>query len=458
VILTTASGVITRIPVTFAVSSSPLGITPANLVFVQQNGPPPPAQTLQITGSQSFSAGAATSGGGNWLSVTPLSGVGKTTLTVSVNTANITPGVYNGTITLTPASGQPQTVPVTLNILAPGALTATPTSVAFAYTAGNPAPAAQTVSVTLPNSSAVFTASASGGSWLSVSPLTAATPATLTLSVDPTGLSKGLYNGSIALSSTNGTVELTIPVSLTVVSPLPVIDHVANGASYKTGGIAPGEIVSIFGSSLGPTTGVGATVNSKGYIGTTLGNVTVTFNGYPAPILYAGMGQINTIVPYELAGSSDAAVEVIFAGVRSNTVALPVVAAAPGIFSADASGTGPGAILDLNYHLVSASNPVSAGDVIQIFATGQGQTNPGGVDGLIEPISLPLPYPLLPAGVTIGGAAATIQYIGAAPGLVAGALQVNAFIPDGLPSGPATLFLSFGGTANSQAGITVAIH
>src|ERR1022692_1318094 len=122
----------------------------------------------------------------------------------------------------------------------------------------------------------------------------------------------------------------------------------------------------------------------------------------PAPILYAGAGQINAIVPYEVAGASNASVESIFGSVRSNSLTLAVVSSAPGVFSADASGKGPGAILDTSYPLVSASNPVSAGSIIQVFATGQGQTSPGGVDGLIEPSSLPLPAPLLSAGAMIG--------------------------------------------------------
>jgi uncharacterized protein (TIGR03437 family) len=221
--------------------------------------------------------------------------------------------------------------------------------------------------------------------------------------VNPANLGAGSYNGSVTLSGGSGTLQLNIAVTLTVIAPLPVIDGVVNAASYLTGGISPGEIVTVFGNSLGPATGVGATIDSKGFIETTLANVKVTFNGYPGPILYAGARQINTIVPYELAGASNVSVEAIFGSARFNSVTLPVVSSAPGVFSADASGKRPGAILDVNNHLVSASNPVSAGSVIQIFATGQDQTSPGGVDGLIEPLSLPLPYPLLVAGAMIGG-------------------------------------------------------
>jgi uncharacterized protein (TIGR03437 family) len=459
VTLTTAGGVVTQIAVTLTVASGsvPVSISPSTLAFTYtQNGTLPAAQSLQITGSQSFTASAGTSNGGTWLAVTPGSATGNATLSVSVNPAGLAAGTYNGSITVTPASGVAQTVAVTLTVSAAASLTATPNPLAFTFTAGNPPPAAQTVSVTSTVSAVTFTATAASSGWLSVTQSAATTPATLSVSVNPANLGAGTYSGSVSLSGGSGTLQLNIGVTLAVVTPLPVIGGVVNAASYLPGGISPGELVTIFGTSLGPATGVGATV-SKGFIATSLANVTVTFNGYPGPILYASAGQINAIVPYELAGASNASVQAIFGSTRSNSVTLPVVSSAPGIFSADATGQGPGAILDVNYNLVSASNPVSAGSAIQIFATGQGQTSPGGVDGLIEPLSLPLPAPLLAVGVIIGGVPADILYVGAAPGLVAGALQVNALVPKGVAPGAAPLFVSFGGISNSQTGITLAI-
>jgi uncharacterized protein (TIGR03437 family) len=59
--------------------------------------------------------------------------------------------------------------------------------------------------------------------------------------------------------------------------------------------------------------------------------------------------------------------------------------------------------------------------------------------------------------VTINNIPANILYVGAAPGLVAGALQVNVIVPNGLSPGAATLFVSIGGV-DSQTGITVAIQ
>jgi uncharacterized protein (TIGR03437 family) len=460
VALTTALGVITQIPVTFTVSAAgpSLAISPATLAFTYaQNGALPAAQSLQITGSQSFTASAATSTGAAWLAVTPSSGTGTTTLSVGIlNPATLAPGTYNGSITITPTGGVAQTVPVTLTISAAASLAATPNPLAFAYTTGNPSPAAQTVTVTSTGGAVTFTATAASSGWLSVAQSAATTPATLSVSVNPANLGAGSYNGSIALSGGSGTAQVNVAVTLTVIAPLPTIGGIVNAASYLAGGISPGEIVSIFGSSLGPVAGVSATL-VKGYIPTTLANSTITFNGYPAPILYTSAGQINAIVPYELAGASNASIEATFGSARSNSVTLPVVSSAPGIFSVNATGQGPGAILDVNYNLVSTTNPVSAGSAIQIFATGQGQTSPAGVDGLIEPLSLPLPAPLLSVGVTIGGIAANVLYVGAAPGQVAGALQIDVTVPDGVASGATPLFVSFGGIDNSQAGITVAI-
>jgi len=461
VTLTTVNGVVTQIQVSFTVSKAivPTSVSPSSLSFTFiQGGTQPAAQNVQVSGSQAFAVTATTSTGATWLSVSPESGSGNGTLSVSVNPTGLAPTTYQGTVTVTPATGAAQTVSVTLTVSPGPSLSASPYTLAFAYTSGNPNPASQTVSVASAGPAVTFTATASSTGWLSVSPTTATTPATLTVSADPTGMGGGTYNGSIALSGNSGALQFTINVTLTVVAPLPAVDRVVNAASYLGGGISPGEIVVVFGNSLGPITGVSAQVDQSGHIGTKLGNVQVTFNGYAGPVLYASSGQVNAIVPYEMAGATSASVEVIFGNARSNVITLPVVSSAPGIFSADASGTGGGAILDVNYQLVTASNPVSVGSAIQIFATGQGQTSPAGVDGLIEPLSLPLPQPLLAASALIGGLPAQIIYVGAAPGLVAGALQVNAVIPEGVTPGAAPVYISFGGNSGSQNGITVFVQ
>jgi uncharacterized protein (TIGR03437 family) len=456
VTLTTNAGVVTQIPVTFAVASAPFTVAPTTLAFAYtQNGTFPASQTVQVTGAEAFTASASTVNTGTWLSVSPMSGTGNASLTVSVNPSGLTVGTYTGTITLTPVNGIAQTVAVTLIVTAEG-LTINPTSLAFAFVSGGSVPTAQTVAVNATGAAIAFTASASSSGWLSVSPASGTTPATLTVSVNPADLGSGTYTGSITISAGSSAPAVTVAVTISVTAPLPIIQSVANAASYQGGGVSPGEIAVIFGSSLGPATGVSATVNS-GFIPTSLANVQVTFNGYPAPVLYASAGQINLVVPYEVATASNSEVEVTFGKARSNTLGVPVVASFPGIFSANASGTGGGAILDVNYHLVNASNPTSPGAIIQIYATGAGQTIPPGVDGEVTGLTPPFPTINLVPGLLIGGLPATIDYIGAAPGLVAGALQINATVPSGVASGAVPVVLMIGNNS-SQPGITVTVQ
>jgi uncharacterized protein (TIGR03437 family) len=457
VLLTTSAGVVTQVPITLSVSGAGFLVTPSSLAFAYvQGGASPAAQTLQVSGSQSFTASASTSGGGTWLAVTPTSGTGSASLTVTTTPAGLAAGSYTGTITVTPTGGTALTLGVTLTVSGPG-LAASPNPLAFTYQAGDANPAPQVLAVSSTGTAIPFTAVASSSGWLSVSPASGNTPAPLTVSVNPTDLGAGTYSGSIVLSAGSGTAQVSVAVTLMVTAPLPVISRVVNAASYLGGAVSPGEIVVIFGSDLGPSTGVSAQPSSSGIFGATLANVQVTFNGYPAPLLYASAEQVNAIVPYELAGASSASVEVLFGQASSNSVSVPVALSAPGIFSVNASGTGPGAILDTNYHLVSASNPTSPGAVIQIYATGEGQTTPPGVDGKLAALMLPLPSPNQVASVLIGGLPANILYAGAAPGLVAGALQVNAQIPPGAASGALPVVLTIG-VISSQTGITVEVQ
>jgi uncharacterized protein (TIGR03437 family) len=142
-------------------------------------------------------------------------------------------------------------------------------------------------------------------------------------------------------------------------------------------------------------------------------------------------------------------------GVQSNTMSIPVAAAKPGIFSANSSGAGQGAILNEDSTVNSPSNPAGRNTIIQIFATGEGGTAPPGVDGKIA--ADVYPKPLLRVVISIGGKNAEVVYAGAAPFQVAGLLQVNARIPDGVaPSASVPVILTVG-TSSSRAGISVAI-
>src|SRR5207248_3415092 len=138
--------------------------------------------------------------------------------------------------------------------------------------------------------------------WLSVSPGGSLTPATLTVQVDPKGLSPGVYNGTIALHlAFVTTIAQTIPVTFTVQSPplLPTItlNGVVNAANL-TGAIAPGTWVSIFGSNLSATTRPWRDADFvAGKLPTALDGVSVTINGKAAPVAFVSPTQVNVLAP-----------------------------------------------------------------------------------------------------------------------------------------------------------------
>jgi uncharacterized protein (TIGR03437 family) len=230
-----------------------------------------------------------------------------------------------------------------------------------------------------------------------------------------------------------------------------------NAASYATGAISPGQIVSIFGTGVGPSQPATLELNTAGtHVVSTLAGTRVLFDGIAAPIIYCSAGQTGVVVPYGIAGRSSATLEVEFEGRKSNQLVLPVVSSAPGIFSSDSSGSGQGAILNQNYETNGAARPAKKGEVIILFATGAGQTNPAGDDGRV--IGAPLPQLTQDVTARIGGVPADVLYAGMAPSLVNGVLQVNLRVPQALASGGALPVEIVVGGRSSQNGITVQVE
>jgi uncharacterized protein (TIGR03437 family) len=219
--------------------------------------------------------------------------------------------------------------------------------------------------------------------------------------------------------------------------------------------IAPGEIVVLFGTGLGPANLAVASPNN-GLFGTQFAGTTVTFNGQPAPILYTSSTIVAAIVPYEVNGASSAQVVVSYQGNQTSVPALPVGVTAPGIFTANASGSGQAAVLNEDGTPNSSSNPAPIGSIITFYATGEGQTTPSGVDGELANNPNSLPQPIQKVIVTVGDLPAVVQYAGAAPTQVAGVMQCNVQIPSGVsPSGAVPLQLNIGGV-NSLI-VTIAV-
>jgi len=361
-----------------------------------------------------------------------------------VNATGLQAGTYNGTVTITApgAINGTLTVPVTLTVQPSQNLTVSANLLTFVAQTGAQAPAPQMVAAAATSGSLAFTATAStispqGGNWLQVNPPSgmAGPVANLTISVNPVGLAPGTYAGTVTLASPGaGNSPQAVNVSFTITPlPAPAPTIIANAASGVPGPVAPGEIISIYGANLGPSTGV-ATAVTDGKVQSLISETQVSFDNIPAPLLYVSATQINTIVPYGVAGRASTRLTVVYKNTPSLAVTLNVATAAPGIFVLNPAGEA--AILNENGSLNGLVNPAPRDSIIILYATGEGTTSPFGTDGkIIAADASQLLKPVAPVAVTIGGVPAEVQYAGSVPGAVAGALQVNVVVPDNAPTG-----------------------
>lgn len=276
----------------------------------------------------------------------------------------------------------------------------------------------------------LFATTERGGNWLTVSLANGRLPATVSVGKSASGLAAGVYRGTVTVhlaGAANSPVR--IPVTMTVGGP--ELKEIVNAASYAMGSVAPGEIVTLFGTGLGP-----AALTTEG--------VNVFFDGRPARVIYARADQVGAVAPLELAGQSVTSVQVHYRGQRSESLRRPVVEAAPGIFTAGSAGSGQGAIVNETGTVNSAAAPAEKGSTVAIYLTGAGATD---AEGKI----------VAPVAVRIGGVAATVRYAGAAPASIVGLYQINAVVPESAASGAVPVMVAIGG-AESQGGVTLSVR
>jgi uncharacterized protein (TIGR03437 family) len=207
-----------------------------------------------------------------------------------------------------------------------------------------------------------------------------------------------------------------------------VVENAASYAASIPSFVAPGELVTLQGSGFGPDTGVSSPVG--GVLSTQLAGVQVFFDELAAPLIYVQAGQINAMVPWELAGRMSTQVQVVYNGVPTNAVSLTVYSAVPGLFYLNYSSSSQGAILNSDGSINSVSNPAKPGDVISLFGTGGGPTTLPGVTG--DSWGMGLNSLTLPVMVQIGSVNAQVLYAGAAPTLLSGFFQIDVQIPQDL--------------------------
>ncbi len=238
-------------------------------------------------------------------------------------------------------------------------------------------------------------------------------------------------------------------------APLPAgsVSCLANAASRNAAAIAPGEIVDIFGSAIGPVKTVFATA-SGGQIGTLLGGVQVLVNGVAAPLLSAGPNQIRAVIPFETANISGiATIQILNGAATIQPITAALAATAPALFTADGSATGQLLMINEDGSLNSKSNPARQGSIVIVYATGLNNTQPALATGAIAPGAAPL---AVQSQLQIGSAGfglGEIVYAGAAPGFVAGLTQINFRLPHSIFHGFAPVYLTGPGSSVSQTGM-----
>ena len=229
------------------------------------------------------------------------------------------------------------------------------------------------------------------------------------------------------------------------------------GAGFTPGPLAPGSIVSLFGQNLA----AGNNLASELPLPRSLGLVRVLIGGQEAPLFFAGPGQVNAQVPFELEADRQLQVLVEANEVLSAPEPLQTAANRPGIFTLGPPFGDQGAILIANTNRLAMpetpnvpSEPAEIGGFISIFCTGLGATEPAVASGDPGPAG-PLATVTTPVSVTIGNQSATVSFAGLAPGFV-GVYQVNAQVPAGVTPGDAVpVVLTQGGFQSNTATIAV---
>ena len=236
--------------------------------------------------------------------------------------------------------------------------------------------------------------------------------------------------------------------------PTVQISAVTHAASFAQGFVAPGQIVSLFGSQIGPAQGLQPGLDGSGRVPTFVDGTIVLFGGVPAPLFFVRADQINAQVPYDVADRGTIDVVVVRNGVTTNVLQVQVRDANPGFFMFQ-DGSNRVIALNSDGSINSPANPARRGDFVLLFATGGGLTNGANDEGLPAPAN-PLALTRLPVRVRFGGVEQTPFFAGLAPGF-AGLTQINVFVPENGPTGAAVpLTIVVGGfTGSVQPTISV---
>ena len=336
-------------------------------------------------------------------------------------------------VTTDPIADFVSTNPIDKNLL--------PRTVGFRVAQGTNQQVQYAIFTNLGQGSLTFSTISGAPAWLTP---TALSSSLLQLTADATGMTPGTYTATLSAATNAKNGAVSIPVQLTVLAtgpPVITYQGVVDNALFKAGDpVAPGGIVAIFGDQL--KTGDPSQAPALP-LTTTLGGVTVSVNGNPAPVYYVSTNQINFIVPYATPAGT-ALIKVTRDGQTGNTVSVPVVPASPRLlrlgppFGDYPIATFPdGGTYPIPTTPLLASRPAKPGDTLIFYALGLGQTNPPASDGVAAPFAQIPGTPKMIVGQSSlpgSGVNITPDYAGLTPGSV-GLYQVNITLPLAVPRG-----------------------
>lgn len=430
-----------------------------------------------------YSTAASTSNGIAWLSASPASGPllpGSSSLSITANLSALPPGVQTGTVTVAFDNGTVGIIQVAViatsgtpgSSVAGSAFSARASAPSSACAGGKPgylvpifrqplshadlqAAVPQTVQLQIVDDCGMpLEAKNGGGAQVSFGSEDA--------SIDLSDIGEGIWEGtwipagapaqvtlqavsseqSLGLSSIPAGIAVTVrPASLDAPARISAVVNAASSVQAKPLIVTPGSYVAIYGTGLASN---GAPLAGVIPLPTALNGTQLLLGDQPLPLLYAGPGQVNALIPQKL--NPNTSYQLVLQ--RGSTVSVPasltVAEYQPGIYTLDLSGGGQGIVEIAGTTLLAApagngSRPVQRGsEYLAIFATGLGPVigsngEPPPADGAAAPLTTVYQTTAMVAA-SIGGVDAPVLFSGLTPSLV-GLYQVNVQVPAGAPAG-----------------------
>jgi uncharacterized protein (TIGR03437 family) len=484
-------------------------VRPTGLIFTGAAGTSPSSQNIfisNLTGATtSYSSGRVTKDGANWFVNAPTNDTvppnNPVKVVVQPDFTSLAPGTYNGVLTLLFDGGVVRTVNILSVVTGSGTTQSSefsPLAATGTHDAGpctpkslnvrfnSPDPTVQlvttkpvnvrvsgvddcgtpmqasSIALFFSNSSSLTLQQVGTGTWeTSWQPSAPGSVVMRTFAIQPA------VNGGII----SGDASITVSVKAGGTTPL-VQSGVLNAASgVPNDSLPPGGLITVKGSGLADNT----EASQGAPYPTTLGGTQLLLDGTPLALLYASDGQINAQAPYDLSGQTDLALNARhqLKVMRSQSASIPVdssyIPAQPGIFTLDASGSGPAYIYSVRQGVETLAQPSTpahvdatpahAGDEIKILCSGLGLVSPTVPLGATPP-GPKIPLAVNPVLVMIGDKAATVISATLSAGYP-GQYEVRAAVPAGVTGDQVPVVLTVGNQttpAKSPASATMAIQ